>query len=82
MQEIIVLFACLNGNGCAASGSAYHYYNKELVQNIKVNGEKIVSPEVTTFLVAAHNKEVSAQINNYTLKLGVDNISISFNGGF
>lgn len=35
MQELIVLFACLNSHGCTGTLYAYEYYNPQIVAQVE-----------------------------------------------
>lgn len=90
MQEIILIFACLNKTGCEETYKAYYKYNPTLVEMVKNNeqkAEKLLKPyaidQVLPFVMAATGQEVTFNINkNFTIKNYKNNTQLTFKKEF
>lgn len=87
IQELLLIFACVDSKGCSETTQAYINYNKDIVNSIE-NTAKVVKNTIpgpiTRVLLPMYNvytaKAVIFSVNQYTI-VGIsnENISISFN---
>jgi uncharacterized protein (DUF1697 family) len=76
MQEIILIFACLNKTGCEETYKAYYKNNPTLVEMVKDNEQRakvLLKPyavdQVLPFIMAATGQEVIFNLDkNFTIK--------------
>lgn len=69
MQELIVILACLNNNGCTESYSAYAKYNPLLIQELnrmEVEYKNKLGPVVTNYVLPMTS---FAAFNRFNLRL-------------
>jgi hypothetical protein len=52
MQELLVIFACLNSTGCSQTSNAYYHYHPEMRKMVEYNEQQLrnfVGPTVVEY---------------------------------
>ena len=49
MQELLLLFSCVNSIGCAETFGNYKFYNQSMVQNVEYEANKRLEQLPTSF---------------------------------
>lgn len=72
MQEMLVIFACLNNYGCSETSSTYYHFHPELREVVEYNERKIrnyigpkIMDNVAPFVFAAAGGTGSVKLSEY-----------------